>query len=187
MNEVSQRTFFHRSGIRSSPHFWASLLLEAAGAAPELSSIALSDRGGRRQRVKQVLNEINKGALMRLAAGTANSNAKQLDSSHAHAFETVEKIRSSVLESLLEGVESLSAVKNVTIKETAFEPNRRAFWEQLFQQPDPWNYTSPYEQLKCNYSHPYKNSLLKQHYMIDFRHTNTPLSNETERSRFTTN
>ena len=38
-----------------------------------------------------------------------------------------------------------------------------------------------------NYSHPYKNSLLKQHYMIDFRHTNTPLSNETERSRFTTN
>ena len=38
-----------------------------------------------------------------------------------------------------------------------------------------------------NYSHPYKNSLLKQHYMIVFRHTNTPLSNETERSRFTTN
>ena len=41
--------------------------------------------------------------------------------------------------------------------------------------------------IKRNYSHPYKNSLLKQHYMIDFRHTNTPLSNETERSRFTTN
>jgi hypothetical protein len=41
--------------------------------------------------------------------------------------------------------------------------------------------------INCNYSPPYKNSLLKQHYMIDFRHTNIPLSNETERSRFTTN
>ena len=148
LNEVGQRTFFHRSGLRSSPRFWASFLREVAGAAPELSSIALSNRGGRRRRLKRVLKAATRRALIRLAAGTASSNVKLLDSSHAHAFETVEKIRSSVRECLLEGVESLPAVQNAAIQETAFEPNRRAFWERLFQQPDPWNYTSSYEQLK---------------------------------------
>ncbi len=38
-----------------------------------------------------------------------------------------------------------------------------------------------------NYSQPYKNFPDFFHYMIDFCHTNIPLSNETERSRFTTN
>ena len=32
------------------------------------------------------------------------------------------------------------------------------------------------QEFMCNYSHPYKNSLLEQHYMIDFHHTTHPLT-----------
>ncbi len=145
MNTVGDRTFWRQSSVHTRPRLWTSVLREGVRSAPKFLSIVRSEEGGRRQLMRAALDDLEKCALFRVASRTTSVNGKT-QTSLACALAIIEEIRSTVDSTV--PVAPSPTPHDTSTNDAAPELDRQAYWEQVFQTPDPWNYTSPYEQLK---------------------------------------
>jgi peptidoglycan/xylan/chitin deacetylase (PgdA/CDA1 family) len=114
-----------------------SRLVDAARAASgPLRRTALRAHGGR-----AVLKAAARGALVAAAAPAPR------DGSHASALEHLRAQIDRVATQAADAVATDPTGETAAAQDQAVE-GRRAYWENFFRQPDPWNYGSAYEQEK---------------------------------------
>jgi len=145
MNAVGERTFWRQSSVLMRPRLWPSFLREGVRLIPKAVSILRSREGGRRRRMRVAIEDSKKYGFLRAAGRAASVNGKA-QTNLARASAIIEEVRSTIGGSI--PVAPPSTPHNAAGNDTAPGFDRQAYWEQFFQTPDPWNYTSPYEQLK---------------------------------------
>ncbi|HEX7761885.1 MAG TPA: SAM-dependent methyltransferase, partial [Caulobacteraceae bacterium] len=138
VNTVSLRRLIGRSGIARRPGFWAAVGAETLRAAALLARAARPGSLSRKSRLKATLAAILKNAIVRSAPPSSRPDV--LEAARAR------------LGDLSGGTVEMppAGAPNTSARLDALDPTRdpKAYFEELFREEDPWNYTNRYESLK---------------------------------------
>lgn len=142
LEAIGLQSALEEGDLHSRRRYWAALALEGLRAVPKLGWAVGLRLVGRRKPIRPLLWKVRREAICS-SMDSAQASAPPV-SSEAYANLLIEEERAAVGECTA----PLDLRPRQRDEEDAPPVGRKAFWEKVFETPDPWRYESAYEQRK---------------------------------------
>ncbi len=138
LDVVSLATFVRANRLAAMPRFWGHAVLQTLSIGVEVARARRERRPVPVRTVKDLIRRATRNAAVAWAGPTGSANETELARLIADA-------RASAVTPA--SASPAAAATSVNASPDRSGPSRGR-WEDLYATPDPWNYASPYEQLK---------------------------------------
>lgn len=137
------RKILRHSRLTRTPRFWAAMGVEGARAAKQIARVALRSPNRRRGLKTLAVQIFNRAALSSIGEAAPDE---------AGSIARARRLIEDIAREARAGVESRPAApapaRSVSREEADPTADPKLFFDQVFEDEDPWNYTNPYETLK---------------------------------------